>query len=64
MRILLRPDKLKNYKKEYMYVLALLGVGNPYLLEVCKNGLIDRNELKGKERRDWVKFQKLKTSNM
>ena len=53
VRIVLRPPHLKNYKKGYMHLLALLNLENLALFEKCKQGLIERNELSEKERKDW-----------
>ena len=60
VRILLRPKHLRNYKKDYMHLLALLDLENPDLFEKCKQGLIDpdRKELSGKELKDWKAIQK------
>ena len=57
VRILLRPQNLKNYKKDYMHLLAFLDVEDLSLFEVCKRGLIDRKELTAKEQQDWEAIQ-------
>ena len=57
VRIVLKPPHLKNYKKDYMHLLALLDLENPALFEKCMQGLIERKELSGKELNDWEAIQ-------
>jgi len=62
IRIILREGKLKNYKNDYIHMIGLLFIDesidekfplNARLFEVCKNGLIDREELTNKEQNEW-----------
>jgi hypothetical protein len=57
VRIVLREHHLKNYKKDYMHLLAVLDIENPALFEKCKQGLIERGELSTKEIIDWEAIQ-------
>ena len=46
IRILLREDKMmKNYKKDYMFLLYKLKLQNDHLFKICKEGLKKRGEL-------------------
>jgi len=64
IRIMLRESYLKNYKKGYIHLLALLSIDpldlnfplNLKLFEICKQGLISRKELSGKELENWDKI--------
>lgn len=62
VRIMLRKDKLKNYKKDYMHLLGLLSIDEPIdpefslnvkLFEKCKEGLKGRKELSYEEQSNW-----------
>ena len=62
VRIILREEKLKNYKKDYIHLLGKLSIDEPIdpnftlnlrLFEECKKGLMRRNELSDKERNSW-----------
>lgn len=59
VRIVLRENDLKNYKKDYMHLLALLNLEqlNLSLFVVCKNGLLKREELSKKEVAEWAKIE-------
>lgn len=60
VRIILRDDLLKNYKKDYMHLLAKLDLDtlNLQLFEICKKGLVERGgeELSGEELKDWERI--------
>ncbi len=59
VRIELRESHRKNYKKEYMHLLAMLDIEDPALFNRCKSGLTERNELDIKEIRNWEAIQQM-----
>jgi hypothetical protein len=57
VRSLLRPPDLRNYKKDYMFLLGKLGLHDGSLLEKCKQGLIERGELDDRELKEIERIQ-------
>lgn len=63
VQILLRePKDDKNYKKDYMHMLGLLGLSHPVLFKRCEEGLISQGELSEKEKLDWDGIRKPQSS--
>jgi predicted nucleic acid-binding protein len=58
VRIMLRDDFFKNYKKDYMHLLALLNLDtlNLKLFETCKEGLVKREWLSSEEIDNWERL--------
>jgi len=71
VRIILRDEDMKNYKKDYMHLLGLLSIIEPLdkkfplnltLFITCKEGLIGRKELSNKECNSWDEIIKKRQS--